>query len=105
MREQTECQCWKSSRRTERASKIAYLLPKDKTLANKILHQLVTPFGEVKGLKQLGGATLDGSAVLPIEASNKSQELNARQLFIDERTIGDKTQPRLGVDGIVCQDP
>src|SRR5207237_1299397 len=58
------------------------------------LDQLVGPFLEIEQRHQLAPAVLDLVTILTVQPGDEAQELGARQLLVDERTIGNESQSR-----------
>ena len=64
------------------------------------LHELVAPLLEVEQREQLARAVLDLRPVLVVQAGDEAQELGAGELLVDERAVGDESEPLLGADRI-----
>src|SRR5450432_359555 len=65
------------------------------------LHELVAPFEQIEQRQQLRHAALDQRPILPVQPGDEAQELRARELLVDERTIWDVAEHRLRRDRIL----
>ena len=65
------------------------------------LHELVRPLLEVEQREQLSRSVLDLRSVLVVESRDELEELRARQLFVDERAVGNEPELALRGDRIV----
>src|ERR1051326_40933 len=60
------------------------------------LDQLVAPLLEIKECQQLPRAVLDGRPALIVQPRDEAKKFRARELFIDEGSIGNESELRLG---------
>ena len=56
------------------------------------LDELVAPFLEIEQRQQLAAAVLDVLSVLTVQPGDETQKLDAGELLVDERPVGDEAE-------------
>jgi hypothetical protein len=56
------------------------------------LDELIAPLLEIEQRQQLSPSALDVGAALPVQPRDEAQELDAGELLVDERAVGDEAE-------------